>query len=188
MPLRQAALRKDAVSIIIPARSSLTRRMPPVIRNVTPADLDRCFEIESLAYEGDEAATYEKIRKRIHTWPHGFIVLESDGVVAGFINSGAAFEVRMDDDAFKELVGHDPAGPHVVVMSVVVHPALQGRGHAAQLMTEFIGRMRRLGKSSIHLMCKSRHVPFYEKFGFVYLRPSPSTHGGMAWHEMVLAL
>lgn len=158
------------------------------IRNAIPADAERCYEIESSSYEGDEAATFEKIRKRIHTWPQGFIVLESDGLIAGFINAGAAFDVRMDDDAFKELVGHDPSGPHVVVMSVVVHPDFQGQGHAARLMEDFIGRMKRLGKSSINLMCKSRHVPFYERFGFAYVRPSPSTHGGMAWHEMVLAL
>ena len=162
--------------------------MPPVIRNVVPADLRRCHEIESVSYEGDEAATLEKIRKRIHTWPQGFIVLESDGVIAGFINSGAAFDVRMDDDAFKELVGHDPAGPHVVVMSVVVHPDFQGRGYAARLMEDFVARMRQLGKASIHLMCKTRHVAFYEKFGFAYIKPSASTHGGMAWHEMLLVL
>lgn len=162
--------------------------MQTAIRNAIPSDAERCHEIESASYEGDEAATFEKIRKRIHTWPQGFIVLERDGVIAGFINAGAAFTVRMDDDAFKELVGHDPDGPHVVVMSVVVHPAFQGRGHAAQLMTDFIGRMKRLGKLSSNLMCKSRHIPFYDKFGFVYVRPSPSTHGGMEWHEMVLAL
>ena len=83
--------------------------MNTVIRHVTPADLDRCYTIETLAYEGDEAATREKIATRITTWPEGFIVAEVDGVVAGFINSGAAFEVEMSDEAFKELIGHDPA-------------------------------------------------------------------------------
>lgn len=158
------------------------------IRNVTLADLERCYEIESVSYEGDEAATFEKIRKRIATWPQGFIVLEADGEVAGFINAGAAFEVRMDDDAFKELFGHDPAGPHVVIMSVVVHPGFQGKGYAAMLMKEFIDRMRGMGKSTINLMCKSVHVALYERFGFAYVRPSVSTHGGMEWHEMVLTL
>ena len=74
-------------------------------RLVTPADLDRCFAIESIAYEGDEAATREKIATRIATWPQGFIVAEVDGLVAGFINSGAAYQVEMADEAFKELIG-----------------------------------------------------------------------------------
>ena len=43
--------------------------MNTVIRNVTPDDLDRCFAIETVAYEGDEAATREKIATRIATWP-----------------------------------------------------------------------------------------------------------------------
>jgi len=162
--------------------------MKTVIRHVTAADLDRCFAIETLAYEGDEAATREKIATRIATWPQGFIVAEVDGVVAGFVNGGSAFEVQMSDEAFKELIGHDPAGPHVVIMSVVVHPDFQGQGLAKRLMREFIERMRAQGKASIHLMCKERHIPLYAGLGFAYLKPSDSEHGGMAWHEMVLAL
>ncbi len=159
-----------------------------VIRQVTLADLDRCFAIESIAYEGDEAATREKIATRIATWPQGFIVAEVDGVVAGFINSGAAYQVEMADEAFKELIGHDPDGPHVVIMSVVVHPDYQGQGLAKHLMSEFIERMRAMQKTSIDLMCKERHVPFYGQFGFIYLKASASDHGGMAWHEMALSL
>lgn len=34
--------------------------MNTVIRHVTPADLERCYAIETVAYEGDEAATREK--------------------------------------------------------------------------------------------------------------------------------
>ncbi|VVM49223.1 hypothetical protein PS662_00709 [Pseudomonas fluorescens] len=162
--------------------------MTLLIRHVLPADLDRCYAIETLAYEGDEAATREKIATRIATWPEGFIVAEVDGAVAGFINSGAAFQVEMSDEAFKELIGHDPAGPQVVIMSVVVHPDYQGQGVAKRLMGEFIERMRGLGKTNIHLMCKERHIPLYAGFGFVYVKPSASDHGGMAWHEMVLAL
>lgn len=168
----------------VPAMNSPTT----VIRQVLPADLDRCFAIETLAYEGDEAATREKIATRIATWPQGFIVAEVEGVVAGFINSGAAFVVEMADEAFKELIGHDPQGPHVVIMSVVVHPDFQGQGVAKRLMHAFIARMREQGKASIHLMCKERHVPLYAGFGFVYLKASDSDHGGMAWHEMALEL
>mgnify|MGYP001569333845 FL=1 len=162
--------------------------MNTLIRHVTAADLDRCYAIETLAYEGDEAATREKIATRIATWPDGFIVAEVDGQVAGFINSGAAFDVQMSDEAFKELIGHDPAGPNVVIMSVVVHPDYQGLGLAKRLLGEFIERMREQGKATIHLMCKERHIPLYAGFGFAYIKPSESDHGGMAWHEMIFTL
>lgn len=158
------------------------------IRSARAQDLDRCFEIESVSYAGDEAATREKIERRIATWPEGFIVLENEREIVGFINSGATREVRLDDEDFKELIGHDPDGSHVVILSVVVHPDYQGRGMAGKLMREFIGRMRALGKADIYLICQLGLVPMYARFGFVDLGPSASDHGGLRWQEMSLTL
>lgn len=157
-------------------------------RNAQPADADRCFEIETVAYEGDEAATHAKISKRIETYPEGFLILEVDEGIVGFINCGCAHEVKMSDEDFKELIGHDPDAPNVVIMSVVVDPAEQGKGHSRALMDAFTDRMRQMGKAKIYLMCKEHHVPLYEKLGYGYLRHSASDHGGMVWHEMSMAL
>jgi len=158
------------------------------IRTVQEQDLDRCFEIESVSYAGDEAATREKIRKRIKAFPQGFIVLEKDAEVIGFINSGACHEVELSDEEFKELVGHDPEGKHIVILSVVVHPACQGKGMASRLMHEFIARMIALDKSDIYLICQTELIDMYAGYGFVYLQVSNSDHGGMSWHEMSLSL
>ncbi|WP_315338337.1 GNAT family N-acetyltransferase [Pseudomonas grimontii] len=158
------------------------------LRNALPADAARCFEIEITAYEGDEAATLEKIATRIALYPQGFLILEAEGEVVGFINGGCAHEVVMSDEAFKELVGHSAEALNVVIMSVVVDPAHQGKGYSKVLMIEFVQRMRAMGKRTIHLMCKEQHVPLYARMGYTYVRPSPSDHGGMAWHEMVMAL
>jgi predicted N-acetyltransferase YhbS len=160
----------------------------PTFRHALPQDAERCFQIESTAYEGDEAATLEKIRTRIAQYPQGFLVMELDGAIAGFINSGCAHEVVMSDEAFKELVGHDPAAPNVVIMSVVLDPACQGKGLSTPLMRRFVDGMRAAGKKTIHLMCKDRHVDLYKRFGYRYVKPSASDHGGMAWHEMVMEL
>ena len=157
-------------------------------RNATPADANRCFDIETSAYDGDEAATLKKISKRIAEYPQGFLILEIDDGIAGFVNSGCAHEVEMSDEDFKDLVGHDPAAPNVVIMSVVVDPAFQGKGLSTALMSEFVRRMTDARKETIHLMCKAHHVPLYEKFGYRYTRPSASDHGGAAWHEMVMEL
>ncbi|WP_296233099.1 GNAT family N-acetyltransferase [Pseudomonas sp. UBA4617] len=160
----------------------------PQFRTPTAADAERCYAIEIGAYEGDEAATLDKIRTRIAQYPQGFLMLEQAGEIVGFINSGCAHQVVMADEAFKELVGHDPLAPNVVIMSVVVDPAHQGKGYARCLMDEFVRRMKTAGKQSIHLMCKQQHVPLYQKMGYQYVQPSPSAHGGMAWHEMVMVL
>ena len=157
-------------------------------RNAKPTDANRCFEIEANAYEGDEAASLAKITKRIETYPEGFLILEIRGQVVGFINCGCAFNVEMSDEEFKELIGHDPDAPNVVIMSVVVDPKHQGQGYSKELLVEFEKRMRALRKATIHLMCKAHHVPLYEKFGYYYQQPSSSDHGGMAWHEMSMTL
>lgn len=167
------------------AMSAASPACPP-FRNAVASDAQRCFQIESAAYSGDEAATLEKIAKRIADYPEGFLVMEREGQVVGFINSGCADEVAMADDAFKQLVGHDPAAPHVVIMSVAVDPAHQGKGYSLRMMERFVRGMAERGKSSIHLMCRERHVGLYERMGYRYARPSASGHAGLAWHEMVM--
>lgn len=158
------------------------------IRIVNKMDLNRCFEIEKAAYAGEEAATKEKILQRIQTYPEGFIVLENNNEVIGFINSGATHKVALSDDEFKELIGHDPSGKHIVIMSVVLHPSFQGKGMAGQLMESFIETMKQSGKADIYLICQTELIDMYTKYGFIYLGQSDSDHGGLSWHEMSLSL
>ncbi|MCP4180842.1 MAG: GNAT family N-acetyltransferase [bacterium] len=159
-----------------------------IIREVKEFDLDRCHEIETTSYEGNEAADREKILKRIKTYPEGFIVLETDNKIAGFINSGATDKIELSDEEFKELIGHDPNGKHIVIMSVVVHPDYQAKGYAGILMKNFISKMIELNKTSIYLICQTSLITMYEKYGFEYIGKSESDHGGLSWHEMVLKL
>ena len=160
----------------------------PTFRFAQPLDAARCYQIEIGAYEGAEAATLEKISLRIAQYPQGFLVMELDGAITGFINSGCAFEVVMSDEGFKELKGHDAQAPNVVIMSVVLDPAQQGKGYSTLLMQTFVEHMRGSGKKTIHLMCKERHVGLYAHLGYRYIKPSVSGHGGMAWHEMMMDL
>jgi len=158
------------------------------IRIVNKQDLDRCFEIESVSYSGDEAASEDKILNRIKTYPEGFIVLENNREIIGFINSGATQKVELSDEEFKELIGHDPEGKHIVILSVVIHPDYQGKGMASKLMNSFIDKMNALGKIDIFLICQSELVDMYARYGFVNLGISDSDHGGMSWNEMSLSL
>lgn len=123
-------------------------------RTARLTDADRCFEIETAAYEGDEAATLEKIRTRIELYPRGFLILETEAGVAGFINSGCADVVEMADDAFKELVGHDADAPNVVILSVVVDPAFQGQ---VKLYSRHPGLTRQPVVRRLRSCCRSRN-------------------------------
>lgn len=157
-------------------------------RHPTPLDLDRCYEIETTSYAGDEAATKEKILKRIEIYPQGFLLLENEREIIGFINSGATDNIQLSDEAFKELIGHDSAGKTIVIMSVVTHLNYQRQGMASRLMKRFISDMKELGKHKIFLICQTELIPMYASYGFVNLGVSDSEHGGLSWHEMGLEL
>jgi ribosomal protein S18 acetylase RimI-like enzyme len=157
-------------------------------RQATLADLDRCHEIEAAAYPADEAATREKIAIRIRDYPEGFRCLVADGALIGFINCGCAWEVAMSAEEFKQLIGHDPLAPNVVIMSVVIHPDYQGQGWSSVMMKEFVSLMTAMGKKTIHLMCKQGYLGMYEKAGYRFTRLSASTHGGEEWYEMMMDL
>jgi hypothetical protein len=73
-------------------------------------DIDRCFAIETCTYRGSQAASKDKILKRINTYSQGFIVVEKRNQIIGFINAGACFDVQLADDDFKQMLGHDPLG------------------------------------------------------------------------------
>ena len=158
------------------------------IREAKIDDLERCFEIERVAYNGDEAASKAKILRRIEQYSQGFLILENDEEVIGFVNSGATHHVKLSDEAFKELVGHDDTGKHIVIMSVVIHPDYQGKGYADRLLSTFIIQMKIAHKSDIYLICQTELMPFYAKHGFTHLGQSDSLHGGLSWHEMSLSL
>jgi ribosomal protein S18 acetylase RimI-like enzyme len=162
--------------------------MKLTLRKAKEQDLNRCFEIETVSYAGDEAASKEKILTRIQTYPEGFVVLENELEIIGFINSGATDDVQLSDEEFKELIGHDANGRCIVIMSVVVHPDYQGQSMAIVLMKHFIKAMQDLGKEEIFLICQTELIGLYEKFGFILMGKSDSDHGGLSWHEMSLRL
>jgi len=151
-------------------------------------DLDRCHRIEQLGYGASEAATEEKILKRIKIYPEGFLVAMKNEEVIAFVNSGATNKVDLSDESFKDMIGHDPEGRNLVIMSVVVHEKYQGQGIAGLLLKRFVSNAKMAGKDNIFLLCKSPLISFYSKNGFEYLRESNSRHGGVNWHEMVLEL
>jgi ribosomal protein S18 acetylase RimI-like enzyme len=155
------------------------------IRHVAAGDLDACFTIESTCYTTD-AATREKIEKRIAIFPAGFLVAEVDRQVVGMINSGATNKDDITDDAFKGMADHIHDGKHIVIFSLAVLPAFQGVGISRMLMEKFIEASRDLEKEKILLMCKSGLISYYLKYGFLYAGKSKSTLGGFEWHEMYL--
>lgn len=159
-----------------------------LIRRVTPHDLAACTRIETACFTPSEAASEQSIGIRINTFPQGFCVAELDGEVVGQINSGATDKDDITDEAFKQLIGHDPDGKNMVVFSLSVLPAHQGKGVAKALMEHFKQDCREMGKSRILLLCKDYHIRLYENMGYTKQGLSASTHGGFQWWEMACRL
>ena len=155
-----------------------------VLRSAELKDLNACHRIEALRYPEDEAASRESIQKRIETFPEGFLVAEKEGAIVGFINGGATNKVDLADEEIKAMIGHDPHGKNLVVMSVVVDESVAGTGIAGELMQSYVKKAWEEGRKAIFLLCKTHLIPFYEKYGFSWICKSDSTHGGAEWHEM----
>ena len=158
------------------------------IRHADMDDLPACHTIEVNCFPPAEAAWASSLRNRIELYPEGFLVAEWEGRVVAQVNSGSTDKDDITDEEFKQLIGHDPEGRHLVIFSLSVHPDFQKRGIADKLLTNFIEHAHDMGKSDIKLLCKQDLLPFYARFGFTDDGLSASTHGGAAWHAMSLRL
>lgn len=155
------------------------------IRQVTPNNLQECFQLESICFPPDEAASKENIQIRIQNYPEGFYVLvDKDGTIIGHINSGCTNKDDITDEAFKALIGHDPEGKNAVIFSVAISPKSRGHKYGHTLLTHYVEVCKKQGKNRILLLCKTDLIPYYETVGFKYGDVSQSTHGGAQWHEM----
>ncbi len=157
------------------------------IRQVNINDIDVCYKIESACYTSD-GATREKILQRIMLFPEGFLIAESEGEIIGLINSASTDKEDLTDEALKDMVGHIKDGSNMVIFSLAVMPEFQGKGVSKHLMLRFIEVSKVLEKEKILLICKSKLVPYYQNYSFVYSGKSNSKHGGFEWHEMYLLL
>ena len=157
------------------------------IRHARSGDLEACFEIETICFEG-AGATRTRIGRRIHKYPEGFLVAELGGAPIGFVNSGAFDSEDIGDESLKDLVGHNPLGRHLVVFSLVVHPRARKRGIASELLERIIEQAIVDERESVLLDCREHLIHFYESFGFAYRAVSPAVFGGHRWHEMRLEL
>jgi len=158
------------------------------IRTAEIEDLPACHTIEANCFPPAEAAWPSSIRTRIEEYPEGYLVAELNGQVVGQVNSGSTSKDDITDEEFKKLIGHDPEGCHMVIFSLSVHPDFQRRGIADTLMGKFISQARKMGKTTVKLLCKDDLIPYYTRHGFEDDGLSASEHGGAEWHAMTLHL
>lgn len=160
------------------------------LRQVRSDDAQAAAEIEAICFPPSEACTLPIMKERIALASDAFLVAverETDQMI-GFINALCTDEKSLRDELFTDTRLHDPAGRNVMICSVSVRPQYQKQGIAREMMRNFLGWQKKLGKQQAILTCVPGKVKMYEKFGFTDLGESKSSWGGEKWHEMCCAL
>lgn len=156
------------------------------IRPVTIQDLEAVAEVERACFPEAEAASKTSFEQRIRTFPDSFFVAELEGKVVGFINGSVINGKVIYDDLFHDTNLHIPEGKYQTVFGLDVIPTYRKKGIGELLMAHMIETARNAGRYGLVLTCKEHLIHYYEKFGFVNLGVSGSTHGGATWYDMIL--
>ncbi|MCZ8512084.1 GNAT family N-acetyltransferase [Paenibacillus filicis] len=152
-------------------------------------EADRAYTIEEASYTPEAAASREAFRLRQQTFGSYFLIAETEnGDLVGVTNGVRLSHDRIDEEGTKQMEGFDEQGRYFVVLTVAVSSAYRGRGIAKALMQAVKEQAVRDRLEAVLLMCEAPLIPFYEALGCRYDKPSASTHGGIAWHEMRLQL
>lgn len=142
--------------------------------------------LEARCFPKAEAADEPTLRARLQAFTSCFWVACMQGRIVGMVNGAMTDEMTICDDMFEDVRLHDPNGKYQSVFGLDVHPDVQHRGIAQQLMRHLIAVARSQGKAGVILTCKQQLISFYEQFGFQCLGVSASVHGGAVWYDMLL--
>ncbi|PMD47302.1 polyamine acetyltransferase [Hyaloscypha variabilis F] len=86
-------------------------------------------------------------------------------------------------------LGHQEAGRTIVVHSVAILPAFQGRGLGRVLMMAYMQQMNGAGIADrLALIAHDHKLAWYEKLGFSNKGKSKAQFGGGGWYDLVFEL
>lgn len=171
------------------------------IQPALPLDLADISALEISSYPPDEAASFAGMAYRLKSAPDLCWLLrepalssnENDDTakrpLIGFVigTAATAGSTALPEESMSR---HDAAGTVVCVHSVVVQEDLRRRGFAADMLHQFVERLKRAehGYERVVLITKRLLVPLYSSVGFVEDGPSRIEHGQDAWINMRLEL
>lgn len=158
------------------------------LRNGMADDLAQLVVIENEGFTPEEAATKEAFIERIEYISDSFIVAEKEGVIIGYINGPIIDSPYITDDLFEKIKPNPTTGGYQSVLGLAVAKHARGTGVARLLLNhlkELCITNKRMG---ITLTCKEHLIEFYEQLGYVNHGLSNSTHGGVAWYNLVQEL
>ncbi|KRM95148.1 N-acetyltransferase GCN5 [Liquorilactobacillus aquaticus DSM 21051] len=151
-------------------------------------DLFQIMEIERNGFSSAEAASLNSMRIRLRLINDSFLIARSkeSNDVVGFIVGPAIKERYLRDEFFENVVANDTSAQYQSVLSLAVHPLVQGCGIGTQLLEAFAQLAKQAGRKAITLTCLEDRVSFYQKNGYKDEGISESQHASQKWHNMLL--
>lgn len=156
------------------------------IRLAKKEDLEKIIEIEQVCFPIEEAAKAEDLKERFEVFGDCFMVAISHQEIIGFINGCTTDLPLLPDELYHNPLLHMPNGKYQTVFGLDVLPSYRGQAVAEKLLNSFIELAKQRGKKGIVLTCKDHLIHYYQRFGFVHMGVSSSSHGGAIWNDMVL--
>lgn len=158
------------------------------IRTARPDDLNRIMDIEYLCFDRDTVEDKMVYAERISVFGDGFLVLESEDKIAGFISSELwAHSAELNEDMF--LVGHSIhdrlvlLGDELYVSSLAISPEYRGRGYGEVLFNSLIERVVSAYPSVVQVIllvgCTWKSaIKIYARSGFATIAEFKDYFGG----------
>ena len=156
------------------------------IRRAEKEDLEEIAAIELACFPESEAATLAQFAERFSVYGTHFLVLESGGRLAGFINGMVTDQTTISDDLYEDASLHAETGAWQSVFGLDVREEFRRRGFARRLLEHFIEEARKENRRGVILTCKEHLIHFYGSVGFENRGISESVHGGAVWYDMIL--
>lgn len=154
-------------------------------RLVNESDLSEILEIENEGFTPEEAATEKALIDRIQNIKDTFIVAESNGEIAGYVNGPVIENMYITDDLFETIEPNPSTGGYIAILGLVVAKDYRNQGLAGQLLKQLESTAKDNQREGITLTCKANLIPFYEKYGYTNDGISASEHGGVQWFNLI---
>ena len=154
-------------------------------RLVNESDLSEILEIENEGFTPKEAATEKALIDRIQNIKDTFIIAESNGEIAGYVNGPVIENMYITDDLFETIEPNLTTGGYIAILGLVVAKDHRNQGLAGQLLKQLESTAKDNHREGITLTCKAALIPFYEKHGYTNHGISTSEHGGVQWFNLI---
>lgn len=159
-----------------------------IISNAAIGDIDALYEIESLSFSKEKAASRDAFEYRLNNFPQWFYKAEYKGRIVGLIDGSPSNKKYITDDLYQADGDFDEQGENLLIFGLAVHPDFRRRGIAHKLMKHILRMAKESGKKRASLTCKESLITFYESFGYRNYGISESVIGNVTSYDMEIDL